>query len=142
MFANFIKAAKRQADRPGCWSLGFVSESLFLERGHHGTGIPAHVEPPAASKPDQARPCLVQRRIFPTMKALQLDASNNISDQSRGTSNHWTGRTILSSGDLRFSIALSSLLLESYGSLPLDIRQHLVQNLVMLRNRGVITSIV
>ncbi|TRM56647.1 SDA1-domain-containing protein [Schizophyllum amplum] len=35
----------------------------------------------------------------------------------------------------------SSLLLESYGALSPDIRKTLVQNLVMLRNKGVITSI-
>jgi len=40
-----------------------------------------------------------------------------------------------------FPSHLSCLLLESYGSLPPDIRQSLVQNLVMLRNKGVITSI-
>ena len=39
-----------------------------------------------------------------------------------------------------FPSHLSSLLLESFGSLSPDIRQSLVQNLVMLRNKGVITS--
>ncbi|KAH9978317.1 protein required for actin cytoskeleton organization and cell cycle progression [Russula compacta] len=40
-----------------------------------------------------------------------------------------------------FPSHLSSLLLESYGSLSPDIRHSLLQNLVMLRNKGVITSI-
>ncbi|KAH9967129.1 protein required for actin cytoskeleton organization and cell cycle progression [Russula dissimulans] len=39
-----------------------------------------------------------------------------------------------------FPSHLSSLLLESYGSLSPDIRHSLIQNLVMLRNKGVITS--
>ncbi|KAI0292307.1 actin cytoskeleton organization and cell cycle progression protein [Russula brevipes] len=39
-----------------------------------------------------------------------------------------------------FPSHLSSLLLESYGSLSPDIRHSLLQNLVMLRNKGVITS--
>jgi protein SDA1 len=39
-----------------------------------------------------------------------------------------------------FPSHLSSLLLESYGSLSPDIRQSLIQNLVMLKNKGVITS--
>ena len=56
----------------------------------HGTGTPAHVEPPATSKSDQTRPCLVQRRIFATMEPLQFDASN-ISDPSRGTSLSFSG---------------------------------------------------
>ncbi|KAH9044217.1 protein required for actin cytoskeleton organization and cell cycle progression [Lactarius hengduanensis] len=39
-----------------------------------------------------------------------------------------------------FPSHLSSLLLGSYGSLPPDIRQSLIQNLVMLKNKGVVTS--
>jgi hypothetical protein len=39
-----------------------------------------------------------------------------------------------------FPSHLSSLLLESFGSLSPDIRHSLVQNLVMLKNKGVITS--
>ncbi|KAF8273098.1 protein required for actin cytoskeleton organization and cell cycle progression [Lactarius quietus] len=39
-----------------------------------------------------------------------------------------------------FPSHLSSLLLESYGSLSPDIRHSLIQNLVMLKNKGVITS--
>ncbi|KAH9072189.1 protein required for actin cytoskeleton organization and cell cycle progression [Lactarius deliciosus] len=39
-----------------------------------------------------------------------------------------------------FPSHLSSLLLESYGSLPPDIRHSLIQNLVMLKNKGVVTS--
>jgi hypothetical protein len=39
-----------------------------------------------------------------------------------------------------FPSHLSSLLLGSYGSLSPDIRHSLLQNLVMLRNKGVITS--
>ena len=39
-----------------------------------------------------------------------------------------------------FPSHLSCLLLESYGSLSPDIRQSLIQNLVMLKNKGVITS--
>ncbi|TRM59483.1 SDA1-domain-containing protein [Schizophyllum amplum] len=40
-----------------------------------------------------------------------------------------------------FPQQIASLLLESYGALSPDIRKTLVQNLVMLRNKGVITSI-
>lgn len=40
-----------------------------------------------------------------------------------------------------FPSHLSSLLLESYATLTPEIRQSLVQNLVLLRNKGVITSI-
>lgn len=40
-----------------------------------------------------------------------------------------------------FPSQLSSLLLESYGTLSPDTRKSLVQNLVMLRNKDVITSI-
>ncbi|KAH8978070.1 protein required for actin cytoskeleton organization and cell cycle progression [Lactarius akahatsu] len=39
-----------------------------------------------------------------------------------------------------FPSHLSSLLLGSYGSLPPDIRHSLIQNLVMLKNKGVVTS--
>lgn len=40
-----------------------------------------------------------------------------------------------------FPSQISSLLLESYGSLSPDTRKTLVQNLVMLRNKNVISSI-
>ncbi|KAI0272597.1 SDA1-domain-containing protein [Gloeopeniophorella convolvens] len=40
-----------------------------------------------------------------------------------------------------FPSHISSLLLENYGSLSPDIRHSLVQNLVMLKNKGVITSL-
>jgi hypothetical protein len=40
-----------------------------------------------------------------------------------------------------FPSHLSSLLLENYGTLSPDTRKTLVQNLVMLRNKNVITSI-
>ena len=40
-----------------------------------------------------------------------------------------------------FPSQISSLLLESYGTLSPDTRKSLVQNLVMLRNKDVITSI-
>jgi hypothetical protein len=100
------------------------------------------------------------------MEPLQLDSSN-ISDPSRGTSLSFSGvgHVYLAGKVYNFCMGtqthqnieqvaqfypvetsefpshLSSLLLESYGSLPPDIRQNLVQNLVMLRNKGVITSI-
>jgi len=102
------------------------------------------------------------------MKPLQLDASNKIFQihpeeqashfrelvtfilQARntfhvcGTQTHPTIEQIaqfylVETSD--FPSHLSSLLLENYGSLLLDIRQSLIQNLVMLRNKGVITSI-
>jgi protein SDA1 len=41
----------------------------------------------------------------------------------------------------QFPSHISSLLLEHYGSLSPDTRKALVQNLVMLRNKNVITSI-
>jgi protein SDA1 len=40
-----------------------------------------------------------------------------------------------------FPSQISSILLESYGMLAPDTRRALVQNLVMLRNKGVISSI-
>jgi protein SDA1 len=40
-----------------------------------------------------------------------------------------------------FPSHLSTLLLENYGTLSQDTRKTLVQNLVMLRNKDVITSI-
>jgi len=48
------------------------------------------------------------------------------------------GRAVLSRSE--FPSHLSFLLLESFGSLSPDIRHSLIQNLVMLRNKGVITS--
>ena len=41
----------------------------------------------------------------------------------------------------RFPSHISSLLLEDYGSLSSDTRKTLVQNLVMLRNKDVVSSI-
>jgi len=99
------------------------------------------------------------------MKPLQLDASN-ISDPSRGTSLSFSGLvTFILQARNTFRVCGTqthptieqvtefypvetsdfpshfSSLLESYGSLLLDIRQSLIQNSVMLRNKGGITSI-
>src|SRR5258708_14606295 len=98
------------------------------------------------------------------MESLQLYTSN-FSDQSRRASRtlsgvghiHLTSREFVHvCGILHrilhqvaqfyptetsaFPSHLSSLLLESYGSLSPDIRHSLIQNLVMLKNKGVITS--
>jgi protein SDA1 len=103
------------------------------------------------------------------MEPLQLDPSN-ISDQSRRTSLSLSGAGhfhLAGKKEIRhirvygaqlikvfflqvaqfypaetsdFPSHLSTLLLESYGSLSPDIRHSLIQNLVMLRNKGVITS--
>jgi NUC130/3NT domain len=98
------------------------------------------------------------------MESLQVHASD-ISDQSWRTTLsfsrvghfHFPGKNLFVYADLThpcnlqvaqfypaetsdFPSHLSSLLLESYSSLSPDIRQSLLQNLVMLRNKGVITS--
>jgi len=137
------------------------------ERSHYGAGTLAHVEPPTASKSDQAGPCLVQRRNFATMEPLQLDASN-ISDPSRGTSLSFSGSwsRLSRRQGIHFlygGLRLIKILNRSHSSIrwrpqnfprtcpPCSWRAtalfcrsfaSLVQNLVTLRNKGVITSIV
>jgi len=99
------------------------------------------------------------------MESLQLYASD-IPDQSRRRGRSFSGVSHLHLAGRKFIYArvnpthqslrqvaqfypietaefpshVSSLLLESYGSLSPDIRHSLIQNLVMLRNKGVITS--